>query len=104
MPFVICSRMLSFPSPFSYPLTRLQTHPQYHAEEATKAIWPMLGASYREDKQRSFWIALWESFTMYQYVEPSDEDAMPKDREMMYRAGPAPPVERMMGRGGVVVG
>jgi omega-6 fatty acid desaturase (delta-12 desaturase) len=75
--------------------------PQYHAEEATRAIQPLLKDSYHEDKQRSFWGCIYESFTKCQYVVASDPDAAPKDRVMIYKGGPAPPIEWKMGRGGL---
>ena len=75
--------------------------PQYHAEEATRAIQPLLGDSYREDKQRNFWGCIYESFTKCQYVVASDPGAEPKDRVMVYKGGPSPPIELNMGRGGL---
>ncbi|MCJ1247729.1 hypothetical protein MMC30_004944 [Trapelia coarctata] len=75
--------------------------PQYHAEEATRAILPLLGASYHVDKDRSFYGGIWESFTKCQYVVPNDERKDPEERTMWYRGGPSPPVEVQMGRGGV---
>ena len=75
--------------------------PQYHAEEATRAIQPLLGNSYREDKQRNFWGCIYESFTKCQYVVPSDATKKPGDRVMVYKAGPSPPIELGMERGGL---
>ena len=75
--------------------------PQYYAEEATKAIMPLLGESYHEDKKRNFWALIWESFTQCQYVEPDDPNAKPADRAMYYKAGPSPPIEITMGRSGL---
>ena len=77
--------------------------PQYHAEEATRAIMPLLGESYHSDKQRSFWVCMWESFTKCQYVVPDNETAKPADRAMWYHGGPAPPIELSMGRSGLTV-
>ncbi|KAL9617927.1 MAG: hypothetical protein Q9160_007293 [Pyrenula sp. 1 TL-2023] len=71
--------------------------PFYHAEEATRAIQPLLGKSYHEDKQRMFLPGLWESFTKCQWVETENPNAAPKDRVMKYRAGPSPPPETAMG-------
>ncbi|KAK4692523.1 hypothetical protein P7C71_g4701, partial [Lecanoromycetidae sp. Uapishka_2] len=75
--------------------------PQYYAEEATKAIMPLLGDSYHEDKERSFWYCMWESFTQCQYVVPDDPTAKPENRAMYYKGGPSPPIEISMGRGGL---
>lgn len=75
--------------------------PQYYAEEATRAIQPLLGESYREDKGRNFWGCIYESFTKCQYVVPSNPVAKPEDRVMLYKAGPLPPIEFGMGRGGL---
>ena len=74
--------------------------PQYHAEEATKAIQPFLGDSYYEDK-RNVWACIYESFTKCQYVVPSDPQAKPANRVMVYKGGPSPPLEINMGRGGL---
>ncbi|KAK7699012.1 hypothetical protein SLS57_012484 [Botryosphaeria dothidea] len=71
--------------------------PQYHAEEATKAVMPLLGKAYHADKQRAFLPAIWESFTRCQWVEP-DEAVDPKDRAYWYRGGPSPPPESRMGK------
>ncbi|MCJ1312457.1 hypothetical protein MMC25_006131 [Agyrium rufum] len=70
--------------------------PQYHAEEATKAIMPLLGKEYHDDKKRSLLPGLWEAFTKCQYVEPDKPGLEPKDRVMIYRAGPSPPIEFKM--------
>jgi hypothetical protein len=59
--------------------------PHYHAEEATRAIQPLLGSNYREDKQRNFWLCIYESFTKCQYVVPSDPSALPSERTMVYK-------------------
>lgn len=75
--------------------------PQYHAEEATKAIIPLLGDAYHADKKRSFWGCIWESFTQCQYVVPDDPTAKPENRAMYYRSGPSPPIEISMGRAGL---
>jgi hypothetical protein len=75
--------------------------PHYHAEEATRAIQPLLGSNYREDKQRNFWLCIYESFTKCQYVVPSDPSALPSERTMVYKGGPSPPIELKMGRGGL---
>ncbi|CAG8953095.1 hypothetical protein HYFRA_00003290 [Hymenoscyphus fraxineus] len=75
--------------------------PQYHAEEATRAIQPLLGEAYHEDKNRVIWSCLWESFTKCQYIVPSDPKASPADRVMVYRGGPSPPIELNMGRSGL---
>ncbi|MCJ1463068.1 hypothetical protein MMC07_001673 [Pseudocyphellaria aurata] len=72
--------------------------PFYHAEEATKAIIPLLGASYHSDKQRAFLPGLWESFTKCQWVEPDDPAAEPEERKMRYKGGPSPPPESSMGK------
>lgn len=70
--------------------------PQYHAEEATKKIMPLLGDAYHSDKQRRFLPSLWEAFTQCQYVVPDDETKDPKDRAMWYKGGPSPPIEVTM--------
>ncbi|KAL9057985.1 MAG: hypothetical protein Q9162_001977 [Coniocarpon cinnabarinum] len=75
--------------------------PQYYAEEATRAIQPLLGIDYHEDKTRSFWRCMWESFTKCQYVVPDNPSAKPEVRTMVYKSGPAPPIEISMGRGGM---
>ncbi|MCJ1278293.1 hypothetical protein MMC21_006108 [Puttea exsequens] len=75
--------------------------PQYHAEEATKAIIPLLGDSYHEDKRRSFWGCIWESFTQCQYVVPDKPEAAAKDRQWFYKGGPSPPIETRIGRAGL---
>lgn len=50
--------------------------PFYRAEEATRAIIPLLGDAYHTDKQRAFLPALWESFVECQWVEAGgDVDA-----------------------------
>jgi bifunctional Delta-12/omega-3 fatty acid desaturase len=74
--------------------------PQYYAEEATKAVMPLLGESYHADKQRSFWICMWESFTQCQYVESDDPAAKPENRAMWYKGGPMPNVELIWGEVG----
>lgn len=72
--------------------------PQYHAEEATKAIIPLLGDAYHTDKKRSFWYGLWESFTRCQWIAP--DTAEEKDRAYFYKSGPiAPPESGMKYRG-----
>ncbi|EKG16606.1 Fatty acid desaturase type 1 [Macrophomina phaseolina MS6] len=71
--------------------------PQYHAEEATKAIMPLLGEAYHQDKQRYFIPALWESFTNCQWIE-ADDTADPKERAYWYKGGPSPPPESSMGK------
>lgn len=71
--------------------------PFYYGEEATKAIIPLLGDAYHEDKDRVFVFGLWESFVNCQWVEPDKPDAKPKDRAMWYKGGPSPPVETGMG-------
>jgi len=76
--------------------------PQYHAEEATKAIMPLLGSAYHADKERNFWTGMWESFTRCQYVVPDDETSKPESRTMIYKAGPAPPPEIFMSKKGWV--
>lgn len=70
--------------------------PQYYAEEATKAIIPLLGDAYRSDKKRRFLPSLWESFTSCQYVDVDDPTKEPKDRTMRYKSGPVPPIELAM--------
>ncbi len=75
--------------------------PQYYAEEATRAIMPLLGDAYHADKKRSFWGCIWESFTQCQYVIPSDPAAKPENRAMYYKGGPSPPIEVSMGRAGL---
>lgn len=75
--------------------------PQYHAEEATKAIMPLLGDSYHADKQRSLWGCIWESFTQCQYVVPDNPAAKPENRAMYYKGRPSPPIEISMGRAGL---
>lgn len=70
--------------------------PFYHGEEATKAIIPLLGKAYHEDKQRSFFEGIWESFTKCQWVEPDPSDAS-DNQVLWYHAGPSPPVETSMG-------
>lgn len=71
--------------------------PQYHAEEATNAIIPLLGSAYHSEKNRNnsnnnswFLFALYESFTECQWIEP-DDAADPKDRSYWFKAGPCPP-------------
>ena len=71
--------------------------PHYHLEEATKAIIPLLGDAYHEDKQRPWLTGLWESFTQCQWVEPDHPNAKPADRALWYKGGPSPPVEICMG-------
>jgi hypothetical protein len=73
--------------------------PHCHAEEATKAILPLLGDSYHSDN-RSFLWCMWESFTRCQYVVPDDETAKPENRVMVYKGGSAPPPEILMSRKG----
>jgi hypothetical protein len=87
---------------WKFQANRTRRLPQYHAEEATKAIIPLLGDSYREDKQRSFLGSMWESFTQCQFVEPDRPEAMPADRTMIFKAGPAPPLEISMRKKGWV--
>ncbi|KAF2186603.1 delta-12 fatty acid desaturas-like protein [Zopfia rhizophila CBS 207.26] len=65
--------------------------PFYYGEEATKAIKPILGSYYREDKSHPFIFGLWESFTQCQYVEPDDPDADPGEQTLWYKGGPSPP-------------
>ncbi|MCJ1270830.1 hypothetical protein MMC22_010727 [Lobaria immixta] len=72
--------------------------PFYHAEEATKAIIPLLGASYHSDKQRAFLPGLWEAFTQCQWVEADDAAVEPAQRTMRYKGGPSPPPETSMGK------
>ncbi|SLM38213.1 delta-12 fatty acid desaturase [Lasallia pustulata] len=74
--------------------------PQYHAEEATKAIIPLMGKSYHSDKNRYFIPAIWEAFTKCQYVVPDDPNAKPADRAMWYKPGPSPPPEFVMSKKG----
>ncbi|KAM0162442.1 hypothetical protein ACHAQE_002778 [Botrytis cinerea] len=76
--------------------------PQYHAEEATKAIMPLLKSSYRSDKKRNFWMCMWESFTKCQYVVPYDVKAKLEDRTMVYKGGPTPTSEIFMRKKGWV--
>ncbi|EGP84094.1 uncharacterized protein MYCGRDRAFT_101437 [Zymoseptoria tritici IPO323] len=45
--------------------------PFYHAEEATKAMRPVLGDYYRRD-DTPFWIALWKTFSSCQAVQPKE--------------------------------
>lgn len=61
-------------------LTSHQTHPQYHAEEATCAILPFLGASYHVDKDRSFWTGMWSP-------SPSASTSYPMTRARNQRRG-----------------
>ncbi|KAK7184481.1 fatty acid desaturase [Paraphaeosphaeria sporulosa] len=72
--------------------------PFYHAEEATKAIVPLLGSHYHCDRNSSFLAGIWTAFTKCQWVEPDNEDAKPRDRVMWYKGGPSPPPEISMGR------
>lgn len=65
--------------------------PFYHAEEATKAIIPLLGSSYHADKQRAYLPGLWEAFTKCEWVEPDNAAVQPKDRTMWYRSRPSAP-------------
>ena len=67
--------------------------PHYHTEEATKAIMPLLGKNYHEDKKRGFFPSLWESFTQCQFMEPDYPGKQPADRTLWYKAGPSPPIE-----------
>jgi hypothetical protein len=69
--------------------------PQYHAEEATKAIMPLLGNAYHQDKERSFWTGMWESFTQCQWIK-ADENAEKLDVAYWFQAGRCPPPERAM--------
>ncbi|KAI1779642.1 delta-12 fatty acid desaturas-like protein [Hypoxylon cercidicola] len=46
--------------------------PHYHAQEATEAIKPLLGAYYHVDRT-SLWRALWIAFTECQWVEPDSD-------------------------------
>lgn len=79
-------------------IKKIRRIPFYHAEEATKAIIPLLGASYHSDKQRAFLPGLWESFTRCQWVELDDPAAKPTERAMRYKGGPSPPPETSMGK------
>ncbi|SLM39234.1 fatty acid desaturase [Lasallia pustulata] len=65
--------------------------PFYHAEEATKAIIPLLGSTYHADKQRAYLPGLWEAFTKCEWVEPDNAAVQPKDRTMWYRSRPSAP-------------
>lgn len=64
--------------------------PFYHAEEATNAIIPILGASYHAEKEHGFFRSLWETSRSCQWVEPDNLNAESKDRAMWYQKGPSP--------------
>jgi len=68
--------------------------PQYHAEEATKAIMPLLGDAYHSDS-RGVIETLWESFTKCQWVKP-DDNPDPKERALWYQSGVCPPPAKQM--------
>ncbi|KAI9708436.1 MAG: hypothetical protein M1820_003896 [Bogoriella megaspora] len=70
--------------------------PFYHAEEATKAIIPLLGHEYHSDKKRAFLGGLWESFTKCQWVEPDESRSQAKKGMLWYKGGPSPPPEYSM--------
>ncbi|CAD6594171.1 MAG: hypothetical protein ASARMPRED_008799 [Alectoria sarmentosa] len=59
--------------------------PFYHTAEATKAIVPLLGNEYINDKG---WYlgGLWEAFTKCRWVEPDNPAADVKDRTMWYKS------------------
>ncbi|TGO51453.1 hypothetical protein BCON_0161g00260 [Botryotinia convoluta] len=71
--------------------------PFYHAEEATKAIKPLMGNDYHAEQDGKFMRSLWESSTQCQWVE-GDAVKNPKDRALWYHGGPSPPPEVNMGR------
>ncbi|KAF2762577.1 delta-12 fatty acid desaturas-like protein [Pseudovirgaria hyperparasitica] len=64
--------------------------PFYHTATATSAIKPLLGSTYREDRQGVFLKQLYVSFTQCQYVEPVDPYDELHRQVLVYRAGPAP--------------
>lgn len=74
----------------------LRRIPFYHAEEATKAIIPLLGDVYHSDKQRPFLSGIWESFTKCQWVEPDKSRSPSEEGALWYKGGPSPPPEYSM--------
>ncbi|PYH94536.1 oleate delta-12 desaturase [Aspergillus ellipticus CBS 707.79] len=47
--------------------------PFYRAEEATRAIQPLLGSAYKEDKSQGFYLSLWKTFRECRYVRDTGE-------------------------------
>ncbi|PWY66003.1 hypothetical protein BO70DRAFT_400953 [Aspergillus heteromorphus CBS 117.55] len=47
--------------------------PFYRAEEATRAIQPLLGAAYKEEKRQGFFRSLWRTFRECRYVADTGE-------------------------------
>lgn len=85
------------------PITALSTNnrivysqiPFYHAEEATKAIIPLLGSQYQQDKASSFVGGLWQAFTECQWVEP-EQGNHNENGELRFQKGPSPAPEYKM--------
>jgi hypothetical protein len=71
-------------------LTRIRRIPFYYAPEATRAIRPLLGDAYREDRQ-SFLLGLWKVFKSCQWVAPDDSAAI-EDRALWFQPGRIPPL------------
>lgn len=69
--------------------------PFYHAEEATRAIIPLLGSRYYQDKASSFVGGLWQAFTECQWVEPGQGDYT-ENGELRFQKGPSPAPEYKM--------
>jgi hypothetical protein len=63
--------------------------PQYHAEEATKAVMPLLGDAYHTDKEHTFSRGYWESLRKCQWIKP-DDTIDPKNRAYWFRTGASP--------------
>ncbi|KAJ5603912.1 hypothetical protein N7537_006868 [Penicillium hordei] len=69
--------------------------PFYHAEEATRAIVPILGSRYYQDKASSFVGGLWQAFTECQWVEPGQGNST-GNGELRFQKGPSPAPEYKM--------
>lgn len=69
--------------------------PFHHAEEATRAIIPLLGSRYYQDKASSFVGGLWQAFTECQWVEPGQGDST-GNGELWFQKGPSPAPEYKM--------
>lgn len=48
--------------------------PFYHAEEATRAIQPLLGHKYVQAKDENFWGSLWNTYRTCQFLTEEDHD------------------------------
>lgn len=64
-------------------LTLIRRIPFYYTSEATRAIRPLLGDAYREDKQ-SFLLSLWKVFVSCQWVTTDDAAAV-EDRTLWFQ-------------------